>query len=156
MIENAAKEPMVFIIAFLVSTVISFSANYTLLDSLLKMHRSKTAVQKIKREYSFIEKWYMVHYKENCRHAVKFCNFIITFQRISWICLATYLFFIGLWGYGVLSALSIIKITVCFFIFIIMPSMAISISLARPILFGRSKKYSFEKYHNTQNHNSIF
>lgn len=124
--------------------------NYLLLDSLLKMHRSKSAVKKLKKQYTFLQKAGLYLYETNCRHAVKFCKKIILFQRIGWFSLGLYLLGAILQAMGMLpdtfSAWSAVGLFILFYI----PSLVLYFALKRPII-GRFKEYSFEKYHNTSN-----
>ncbi|MBO5837173.1 MAG: hypothetical protein J6Q92_04695 [Oscillospiraceae bacterium] len=130
--------------------------NYLLLDSLLKMHRSKSALKKLKKEYTFLQRLRFLHFEGNCRHAVKFCNGMIMYQKIGWLCLAVYLFVSLLFVLGFFPATIISWLSVAIFLCIDLPSFAVSWVLSRPLLFGRFKEHSFEKYHNTDNHESLF
>ncbi len=154
-IENLSKQPAVCIILSVLIFLFCFFTNYLLLDSLLKMHRSKSAVKKLKKEYTFLQRMRLLHFKENCRHAIKFCNGMIIYQKIGWVCLAIYLFMALLFAFGLFSATFITWLTVGVFLLFDAPAFAINRLLARPIIFGRFKEFSFEKYHNTENHDSL-
>lgn len=154
-IENLSKQPTVCIILSVIIFLFCFLTNYLLLDSLLKMHRSKSAVKKLKKEYTFLQRMRLLHFKENCRHAIKFCNGMIIYQKIGWVCLAVYLFMALLFAFGLFSATFITWLTVGIFVAFDVPAFVINRLLARPIIFGRFKEFSFEKYHNTENHNSL-
>ena len=130
--------------------------NYILLDSLLKMHRSKSALKKLKKEYTFLQRIRFIHFKGNCRHAVKFCNRMIIYQGIGWCCLAIYLFMVLLFAFDFFTADIVSWLSVVIFVLFDLPSFAISWALSRPLLFGRFKEHSFEKYHNTDDHESLF
>lgn len=154
-IENLSKQPAVCIILSVLIFLFCFFTNYLVLDSLLKMHRSKSAVKKLKKEYTFLQRMRLLHFKENCRHAIKFCNGMIIYQKIGWVCLAIYLFMALLFAFGLFSATFITWLTVGVFLLFDVPAFAINRLLARPIIFGRFKEFSFEKYHNTENHDSL-
>lgn len=154
-VENLSKQPTVCIILSVIIFLFCFFTNYLLLDSLLKMHRSKSAVKKLKKEYTFLQRMRLLHFKENCRHAIKFCNGMIIYQKIGWVCLAIYLFMALLFAFGLFSATFITWLTVGVFLLFDVPAFAINRLLARPIIFGRFKEFSFEKYHNTENHDSL-
>ena len=154
-IENLSKQPVACIILSVLIFIFCFIMNYLLLDSLLKMHRSKSAVKKLKKEYTFLQRMRLLHFKENCRHAIKFCNGLIIYQKIGWVCLAIYLFMAILFAFGLFSATFITWLTVGIFVAFDVPAFVINRFLARPIIFGRFKEFSFEKYHNTENHNSL-
>ena len=154
-IDNLSKQPTVCIILSVIIFLFSFFTNYLLLDSLLKMHRRKSAVKKLKKKYTFLQRMQLIHFKENCRHAIKFCHRMIIYQKIAWCCLALYLIISLLFAFGLFSAEFIAWLTVGIFVAFDIPAFAIYHLLARPILFGRFKEFSFEKYHNTENHDSL-
>lgn len=154
-IENLSKHPTVCIILSVLIFLFCFFTNYLLLDSLLKMHRSKSAVKKLKKEYTFLQRMRLLHFKENCRHAIKFCNGMIIYQKIGWVGLAIYLFISLLFAFGLFSATFITWLTVGIFLLFDVPAFVINRLLARPIIFGRFKEFSFEKYHNTENYDSL-
>ena len=154
-IENLSKQPVACIILSVIIFLFCFFTNYLLLDSLLKMHRSKSAVKKLKKEYTFLQRMRLLHFKENCLHAIKFCNGMIIYQKIGWVCLAIYLFMALLFAFGLFSATFITWLTVGIFVAFDVPAFVINRLLARPIILGRFKEFSFEKYHNTENHNSL-
>lgn len=154
-IDNLSKQPTVCIFLSVIIFLFSFFTNYLLLDSLLKMHRSKSAVKKLKKDYTFWQRMQLLHFKKNCRHAIKFCNGMIIYQKIGWVCLALYLIVALLFAFGLFSAKFIVWLTVGIFAAFDVPAFAINRLLARPILFGRFKEFSFEKYHNTENHDSL-
>ena len=156
LIGNLSAQPLLCVI---ISVAVFFFAtlmNYLLLDSLLKMHRSKSALKKLKKEYTFSQRLRFLHFKGNCRHAVKFCNGMIIYQKIGWLCLAVYLLASLLFVFDFLPATIISWLGVAIFLCIDLPSFAINWALSRPLLFGRFKEHSFEKYHNTDNHKSLF
>lgn len=155
LIQNLSVQPILCITLSVLILLFSFLLNYLLLDSLLKMHRSKSAVKKLKKEYTFLQRMRLLHFKENCRHAIKFCNGMIIYQKIGWVWLAIYLFMALLFAFGLFSATFITWLTVGIFLLFDIPAFAINRLLARPIIFGRFKEFSFEKYHNTDNHESL-
>ena len=154
-IDNLSKQPTVCVILSVIIFLFSFLTNYLLLDSLLKMHRSKSAVKKLKQEYTFLQRMQLIHFKENCRHAIRFCSKMIVYLKISWMFLALYLIVSLLFAFGLLSSKFIAWLTVGIFLLFDVPAFAINRLLARPIIFGRFKEFSFEKYHNTENHDSL-
>ena len=154
-IENLSKQPIACIILSAIIFLFSFLTNYLLLDSLLKMHRSKSAVKKLKKEYTFLQRIRLHHFKDNCRHAIRFCNRMIIYQKIGWGCFTLYLTVSLFFAFGLFSAKSIAWLTVGIFLLFDVPTFAINRVLARPIIFGRFKEFSFEKYHNTENHDSL-
>ena len=92
LIANLSAYPFVCIISSIVSFSFATLINYLLLGSLLKMHRSKSALKKLKKEYTFWQRFRFLHFEGNCRHAVKFCKGMLIYQKIGWHCFAIYLF----------------------------------------------------------------
>ena len=90
-ISNLTATPqacvLITVSLFLVSLIITCS----LLNALLKMHRSKSAVKKIMKEYRFLQKVWMYPYEAHCLHAISFCRFLIYLQRISYCSFTLYL-----------------------------------------------------------------
>lgn len=154
-IENLSKQPTVCIIISVLLFLLSFFTNYLLLDSLLKMHRSKSAIKKLKKKYTALQMFRLIHFRENCFHAEKFCKRLITFQKIACGFLAIYLLISLLFAFGFFSATLIAWLTVWQFLLFNIPTLIINKVLSRPIIFGRFKGFSFEKYHNTENYNSL-
>lgn len=150
--DNLSEQPSVCITISVFLFLFATITNYLLLDSLLKMHRSKSALKKLKKEYTFLQRLGFLHFNGNCRHAVKFCNGMIMFQRSGWLCFVIYMFgfVFDFFSADTISWLSVV-VCLCFDL----PSFVINWALSRPLLFGRFKKYSFEKYHNTDNHESL-
>ena len=155
-IGNLSKQPTVCIILSVIIFLFSFLTNYLLLDSLLKMHRSKSALKKLKKEYTFLQRMRLTHFKGNCRHAVKFCNSLVFFQKTGLVCFTIYLLVSFLFVFDLLSSAFISWLSIVLFMVIDLPSFAINWALSRPLFFGRFKEHSFEKYHNTDNHESLF
>ena len=150
-IKNISEQPSACILLSVFMFLFSYLENHLLLVSLLKMHRSKTAVKKLNKKYTFSQKLRMSHFKENCLHAVNFCNGLILFQKTGWILLVMYLIISFTWFSGTLIA----WLSLWLFMFFTVPSLTIHFVLSRPIIFGRFKEFSFEKYHNTKNHHSL-
>ena len=155
LITNLSKQPALYITVSTIIFLLGFFTNYILLDSLLKMHRSKSAVKKLKKEYTFLQKIRLLHFKKHCLHAIKFCNGVIIHQKIGCVCFALYLIVSLLFAFGLFSATFIAWLTVGIFLIFDVPAFAIPRFLARPIIFGRFTEFSFEKYHNTDNHKSL-
>ena len=155
-IENISAQPAACMIASVLLFFLAALANYVLMDALLEMHRSKSALKKLKKQYTFFQKIRLLHFKENCRHAVKFCNGMIIYQKIGWLCFAIYLLAGLLHALDFFPAAVISWLSIAIFFCFDLPSIVIGWALSRPLLSRRFKKFSFEKYHNTDNHESLF
>ena len=154
-IENLSAQPLGGVIPTVFFFLLTAYGNYLLLDALLKMHRSKSALKKLKKNYTFFQRVWLMQFKGNCRHAVKFCSGMIIYQRIGWVLLAIYLLAALLYAFGFCPAVFVSWLFVAIFVCFCFPSEAIDLALKRPFLFGRFREYSFEKYHNTGNHKSL-
>ena len=155
LIKSFSEQPAVCIFLLIFIFLISAIQNYMLLNSLLKMHRSKSALKKLKNEYTFSQKLWFQHFKGNCRHAVKFCNGLILFQKSAWICLGVYLAAALLFAFRLCSSTMIAWMTMAISLLYVLPSFAVHTAFSRPIVIGRFKEFSFEKYHNTDDHESL-
>ena len=80
----------------------------------------------------------------------------LIYQKIGWLCFAVYLLAGLLYAFDFFPAAVISWLSIAILFCFDLPSIVISWALSRPLLFSRSKKFSFEKYHNTDNHESLF
>ena len=55
--ENMSAQPATCVIASVLLFFFAALANYTLMDGLLEMHRSKSALKKLKKQYTFFKKY---------------------------------------------------------------------------------------------------
>lgn len=122
--------------------------SYLMMDGLLRMHRSKTAVKNLKQEYTFWKRLWLIPHQQHCLHAASFCRKLIALQRMGWILFGLYLvlclFFDSL----------VVWSTVGLFVLFELPMFVLNGLLSRPFI-GRFKEYSFAKYHNTEDHSSL-
>ena len=123
-------------------------------DSLLKMHRSKSAVKRIKKEYTFKQRLWLVHLEAHCIHAVKFCKCLVSFWRMRCFAFVCYLFvgFAAILGFRL--NVFVAWLSVGMFILFDIPQFILHLILSRPFI-GRFREFSFEKYHNTREHDSL-
>ena len=154
MIARLSDLPEVCIMLSVLLFLMSVFMIYSLLDGLLKMHRSKSAVKKLMKEYTFLQKMWLIPFENHCLHAVKFCKGLVWFQRIRCLSFGTY------FAVGMLTLLNLVpnSVLACMsammFVIFDIPEMILYRLVSRPI-FGRFKEYSFEKYHNTKDHDSL-
>ncbi len=153
-IENLSQEPAVCVILTMVVFLFSYCTNCLLLGTLLKMHRSRSAVKKLKKQYTLRQRLLLCHFRDHCLHAVGFCRGLIVFLKIGWGCLSVYLFCALVFAFGGCSAHFLAWLTAGIFMVFDLPAVVIHSALARPLI-GRFREYSFEKYHNTENHHSL-
>lgn len=154
-INNLAGLPGVCIGLSVFFFLFGFFMVYSLLDSFLKMHRSKSAVKKIKKEYKLRHKIWLIPFEINCLHAVKFCKSLIWFWRIRCFAFVPYLLLGVATAFGLLASIVIAWFTAGMFVFFDVPQFIIHSLLTRPFI-GRFREFSFEKYHNTKDYESLF
>lgn len=153
-ISNLAELPGVCFGLSVFLFLFGFAMIYGLLDSLLKMHRSKSAVKKIKKEYKLKQKMWLIPFETHCMHAAKFCKGLICFWRVRCFTFILYLM-LGLAAvFGLSENVIIAWFSAGMFVLFDVPQLIIQLSLSRPF-FGRFREFSFEKYHNTKDHESL-
>ena len=153
-IKNLSEHPALCVVVSLLLFFFSSMTCYLLLGGLLKMHRSKTAVKKLKNEFTLLQKLRLIPFETHCLHAVRFCKGLILFQKTGWILFAIFLLITLMNCVGVLSDMVLACGTVSLFALFDVPMLVLHQVFARPII-GRFKAYSFEKYHNTEKHTSL-
>ena len=127
-----------------------------LTDSLMKMHRSKSALKKINKQYSFGKKVMMMPAWDHCMHAPRFCRFLICCHHarcclylISLVLCVIHLF---LPFFAVYHAW--FSVAVCFLFDAF--ALVLNLILLRNPFVTRKNAYRFEKYHNTDECNKLF
>ena len=122
-----------------------------ILSDLLEMHKSKTALKKIRREYTFRQKLMLRHVKDHAEHATKFTSFLILFHHASVLTMALSLSLWLLWP-GELSFCILAGRLVLFDV----PVMLLDFLLDEHPLKKRAHRRRFRKYHNTSDKTSLF
>ena len=153
-IRNLAAEPLACVILTVLFFLFATLLNILILHSLLQMHRSKTAMKKLMKEYTFFQKLRLLPYEAHCLHAPLFCKFLIRLQWLGGGCFALYLL---IWLFNMVGLLSDPFLgwsTLVFFLLYDLPAFIINGVLSRPVI-GRFREYSFRKYHNTADHRSL-
>jgi hypothetical protein len=153
-ISRLSEVPIACILLSAVLHLAGYFMGYVLLDSLLKMHRSKSAVKKLKKEYTLLQKLWLLPFENSCLHAVRFCRGLVWFHRLRSACFLLFLATAVLWALDVASNLVLAWMSAGMFVCFDVPQIILSNVVSRPII-GRFKEYSFEKYHNTKDHESL-
>lgn len=153
-INKLAQTPAFCVLITVLLFLVGMNTICGLLGSLLQMHRSKSAVKKLMKEYTFFQKIWLIPYETHCLHGVKFCRFLIWYLRVWYILVALYLLLALAVAFCLPLDMILAWASAGLFVLFDVPSLVIHFVLARPV-FGRFSKYSFEKYHNTQDHSSI-
>ncbi len=135
----------------LIFWLVSFFMLRSILSELLQMHKSKTAVKKIKKHYTFRQKLALRHVAEHTEHAVKFTHFMIWAHHLSCgtmlICLLSGLILSNRWFVYLLAGRFLVFDAFVMGLFTLLD--------AHP-LNRRKYKMRFTQYHNTSDRTSLF
>lgn len=129
----------------------------SILSDLLKMHKSKSTVKKIKKQYTFPQKLCLRHVADHTEHAVSFTHFMIKVHHVSFwtmlACMLSRLLLSDRWFVYMLAGR---------FCIIDLPVMILD-SLLERYPFNKRKRRSdfknrrtFSQYHNTTDKTSLF
>ena len=150
------NEPGACVFIASVFAMVSIICLRMLISGLLKMHKSKSAMKKISKEYGFYQNVLLVPaWKEN-EHAKKFCKFLIVLHHIRvalWISLLL-LMLIALVVPSVSKVAASLAITIM--VAADFPIIVLNIAMDRYSFKRFKHEYRFQKYHNTKDHNSLF
>lgn len=152
--EMIAQPGGAVFLALMIWSVSLFILRYILAE-LLRMHKSKTSVKKIKIQYSFWQKLALRHVAEHAEHAVKFTNILIWVHHLSFWTMA-----VCLLSWVVLSNRWFIYLLAGRFLLLDLPVWILEF-LLDPHPFNRGKRrcgppFRFNKYHNTSDKTSLF
>ena len=154
-IYGMAEIPGVCVLLSIFFFLLGWFTVYSLADALLKMHRSKSAVRKIKKKYTFRQLFWMVPHERECIHAPKFCTALVYVWRTRCVVFALYLLLGAMALFGLPVNTAIAWYTAGIFVLFDVPQFIVDLSLMRPLI-GRFREFSFQKYHHTQDFTSIF
>ena len=154
-LNELIAQPVAAVFLALVFWFVSIFILRFILSELLQMHKSKTAVKKIKNQYTFRQKLALRHVSEHTEHAVKFSHFMIWVHHLSFwtmlLCLLSKLILSDRWFVYLLAGRFLIfDVPVWVFNFLLDP---------HPFCRrkGRhSPPFRFNKYHNTSDKTSLF
>ena len=150
--ESAAA--CTFLMAFF--SIVSMICIRGVVSGLFKMHRSRSAIKKINKAYSFGQKILLQHAWKDCLHAKKFCHRLIIAHHCIFILLILELLlalFSNIWP--------ILMPVVAWYTLVLVVGISIPVCLLNFILdrypFAKWKhEFRFRKYHNTSNHDSLW
>ena len=127
-----------------------------IISGLFAMHRSRSALKKAYKEYSFGQKVILKHAWWDCLHAKRFCRFLIVCHHcIIGLLLVELLLAIlsNTWP----ALMPVIGwFTIIFLVVITIPVCILNFSLDRYPFAKWNSEFTFRKYHNTQDHNSLW
>ncbi len=128
----------------------------SIISGLVEMHRSRTAQKKLYKEYSFWQKTVLKPAWQKCLHAQKFCRFLILYHHsIAILFLIELLLAVFSHFFPILIQI-IACFTLIFSIFFCFPTLILSYSLDRYPFKRLKHEFTFRKYHNTEDHNSLW
>ncbi len=121
----------------------------SLASALFEMHRSRTAEKKLRKEYSFGEKFLLILHWDHCIHAPNFCKTLICIHhiRISFLLIHLLLSLCGLW-IPELQKICVWGFLLCLLL-IDIPIGIIETVLDRYPLRRRNHEYRFKAYDHT-------
>lgn len=150
-IEKMAAQPGMIVFLSLTFWLLCFVILRLLLGALLRMHKSKTSVKKIEKQYTFWQKLCLKHVAQHCEHAVKFTQFMILVHNIYTP--STFLLLIsGLLMPGRLFACVMIGK----WILMDLPIMLLMQIMDAHPFQKRKHAWRFAKYHNSSDRTSLF
>lgn len=139
-----------------ITGLFSLIALRLLTDSLLNMHRSKSARKKIDNQYTFGMQLRLKPAWDHCIHAPMFCRFLICCHHVRFcLCLIS----LTLGASHHLSPFfaefhAWFSVALCFLYDT--PIWVLNLILDRYPFMRRKHEYRFEKYHNTHERNKLF
>ena len=127
-----------------------------LIIELVQMHRSSSKLKKLYRKYNFWQKFSMQPAWQECLHAKRFCKVCIVCYHIR-LCLLFAMLICVILENAISRgfAFSAFISSIIFWVMDI-PTIALNLILTKPSIWRYKSKYRFRKYHNTQNHHSLF
>ena len=151
LVDKFAAQPGVTVFLALTVWLVSIFLLRCILDDLLEMHKSKTAVKKIRREYTFLRRLLLHPVREHTEHAVRFTHVMIYVHHLSaasmGLCLLLLLFLPERWQMYILAGR---------FLLFDVPIMLLDFLLDEHTLKKRAHRRRFRKYHNTPDKTSLF
>ena len=128
----------------------------SVVSGLFEMHRSRSAIKKINRTYSFGQKILLQHAWRDCLHAKRFCRCLIISHHSIFVLFVLELLlalFSNIWP----SLMPVVAwYTIVFVIGISIPVCLLNFILDRYPFAKWKHEFRFRKYHNTSNHDSLW
>lgn len=120
------------------------------------MHRSKTAVKKIEKQYSFKERFLLHHVRDHCKHATRFTKRMIGAHHFNLIATALVCLV------GILSCFLPVLGTVAAWaliaqvIFVFIPVSIMELFMDKHPFRKNKHTYRFTDHHSSDDHESLF
>lgn len=156
MIGVFTEEPVACAFLTSVFAFASVCCSRGIVAGLLEMHRSRSNLKKLRKTYSAWRKIIMKPAWDNCLHAKSFCRFLIVFHhiRIVHLLISLFLAFLGKVVPSLMPIMGMVSGGVFFAMDV--PALALHVLMDRYPFQHLKHEYRFRKYHNTQNHHSLF
>ena len=149
-LDELIAEPGAAIFLALTFWLASMFLLRSVLSDLLKMHKSKTALKKIEKQYSVRQKLCLHHVAAHTEHAVRFTRYLIWVHHASGLtmllCLLLRLFLPDQWFVYLLAGR---------FLVLDIPVMVLDFVLDEHPFRKHKHRYRFLKYHNTSDKTSL-
>lgn len=139
-----------------ITAILSMILIRFIVSGLFEMHRSNSALKKIRKQYCFWQKLLMIHAWQLCLHAKRFCRRLIIFHYIV----------PGLFAVEVLLVICssrfpslmpvIAYYTLAFLLLVWFPVCIMHLCLDRHPFQRRKHEFTFRKYHNSKDHESLW
>ena len=156
MINTLSERPGSIVFISFVFGLLVFITNRCLLSSLLKMHRSKTAVKKILKRYTLKQRFLLYHIREHSKHATGFVKWMIVVHHTNLavtllVCILAILTCFAA-SLGVIAAWALFAQLVI----VVLPVFILEFLLDKHPFHKWKHEYRFNDYHNTDDHESVF
>lgn len=128
----------------------------SIVSGLFAMHRSKSALKKINKNYSFAQRICLTHAWQDCLHAKRFCRRLIVSHHCIFCSLLVELLLALLSNVWHVLMSVVAWLTLIFVIGISIPVCILNFVLDRYPFQKWKHEFTFRKYHNTSNHDSLW
>lgn len=154
-IDKFSQSPEACLLLGSVFAIVSVAGLRMIVGGLMEMHRSKTALEKLRKGYTFRDKLLMKHAWEDCLHAKGFCRALIVCHHIRVLLLLGTLILTlsAIWLPNLLPAAGYAAGVL--FLIMDVPIMVMETILDKYSFHRRKHEYRFKKYHNTKDHSSL-
>ncbi len=139
-----------------VFSLISMFCIRGVVSGLFEMHRSRSAIKKINKTYSFSQKVLMTYAWRDCIHAKRFCRGLIVYHHSIFILFVLELLLALISNIWPVLMPVIAWYTFVFFVGLVIPTCLLNFILDRYPFAKLKHEFRFRKYHNTNNHDSLW
>ena len=142
-----------FMCTFCISTVLCIVG---LTSGLFEMHRSRTNIKKTRRKYTLSQRFRLMPAWYECLHAKGFCRFLIIVYHTRLVLMLLFLILTILVQIFPILMVIIAPFTAVVFFVVDIPILLFHALMDRYPLKKLKHEYRFRKYHNTDDHYSLF